>query len=132
LYRRYAEAGAEYEATLRKLRDSHEAELAGLKAANDQLLATLRSEGDGEESKLRTLVDSLSSHLKSAEDAIEAERALRLASERAARLDLEARRVAEQERARCDSPTRSSAICRYICSRARRGGAPHQGAVPGD
>ena len=95
-----AEAGAEYEATLRKLRDSHDAELAALRATNDELLATLRGEKDGEESKLRALVESLSQDLKSTEDAVEAERALRLASERAARADLEARRVAEQERAR--------------------------------
>lgn len=95
-----AEAGAEYEATLRKLRDSHETELAGLKAAHDQLLETLRSEKGSEEGKLRNLVDSLSQDLKSAEEAIEAERTLRVAAERAARADLEARRVAEQERAR--------------------------------
>jgi len=65
-----AEAGAEYEATLRKLRDSHDDEFAKTKHTNETLVGSLRGERAGEEEKLRALVDSLSADIKAAEDAI--------------------------------------------------------------
>jgi hypothetical protein len=94
------EAGIEYEATVRKLKDSHEDELAALKETHETLVNALRDERKGEEDKLRSLIGALSADLRAAEEAIEAERTLRQNAERLSASDMEARRVAETERAR--------------------------------